>query len=75
MFKYIIFIICSVIFSFNIAYAKCNFNTLNYIDKLSDIAQVKKIYVKNNNYKKWASNNLKIISNPPTILKKFKKKF
>ena len=75
MFKYIIFIICSVIFSFNIAYAKCNFNTLNYIDELSDIAQVKKIYVKNNNYKKWASNNLKIISNPPTILKKFKKNF
>ena len=75
MFKYIIFITCSVIFSFNIAYAKCNFNTLNYIDELSDIAQVKKIYVKNNNYRKWASNSLKIISNPPSILKKFKKNF
>ena len=75
MFKNIISFACLMIFSSNIAYGKCNFDTSKYIDELSDLAQVKKIYVKNNNYRKWASNSLKIISNPPSIKKKFKKNF
>lgn len=60
--------------NFNL-YANCNFDTSNYLDEMRDLNSIKKIFINVNDFKKWSSNNMRILSQTKIIDSELKRKF
>ena len=55
-------------------FAACNFQTVNFIDELSQPENIKKISIKVNNYKEWSINILNIYRNNNKLINRDRKK-